>query len=114
MAIDPTNASTVNSKAVQSHIGYDNLANILEANLKTHYDWIFLTLGGWTSVTIPLSGAYGGEWSRLRPVEDELYTDGQVGKELEKTGCGKPVLITLVQTALLIIPPGLVLPRLIA
>ena len=84
MAIDPTNASTVNSKAVQSHIGYDNLANILEANLKTHYDWIFLTLGGWTSVTIPLSGAYGGEWSRLRPVEDELYTDGQVWEGARK------------------------------
>jgi hypothetical protein len=63
---------------VQSHIGYDNLANILEGNMKMYYDWALLSIGGWSEVTIPTSGSYGGDYSELRLVQDPNYNLGQV------------------------------------
>lgn len=65
-------------QSVSNHIGYDNLANILEANLKTYYDWALLCIGGWTDVTKPTYAAYGGDYSRLRLVDDPAYNLGQV------------------------------------
>lgn len=65
-------------KGVHQHLTYDNLSNILEANLKMYYDWAFLGIGGWTDVNIPTSGIYSTDFSRLRPVSDPNYTNGQV------------------------------------
>lgn len=64
--------------------GFDNggdalLSNILEANLKEHFDWGFLNKGMWYNVNVPTSGIFGGDKSTLKPVLDvENYTDGQV------------------------------------
>lgn len=69
---------------VQPHIGYDNLANILEANLKMYYDWALLCLGGWTEVQIPTAGAYGGDYSQLVRVDDPAYNPGQVWQAIRK------------------------------
>jgi len=72
-------------KGVQPHIGHDQITNILEANMKAFYDWYFLdTMGAWTEVTVPLSGNYGGDFSRLRLVDDPLYTDGQIWEATRK------------------------------
>jgi hypothetical protein len=66
-------------KGGQRHISDDALSNSLEVNLKAFYDWAFLSqLGGWTEVTVPTSGIYGADFSRLRMVSDPNYTDGQV------------------------------------
>ncbi len=72
-------------KCVQQNIGADNLTNLLEANIKAFYEYAFLSiLGGWTEVNIPTSGLYGGEFSTLRLVDDDLYDAGQVWESTRK------------------------------
>jgi hypothetical protein len=61
-----------------THIGYDGLTNIIESNLKIYYDWALLSVGAWSEVDIPSSGAYGGDYSKLRLVDDPSYSLGQV------------------------------------
>ncbi len=75
---------TLGLKGVQQHINYDNLSNILESNLKMYYDWALLSIGGWVAVSVPTSGAYGGDFSRLRPVDDANYDEGQVWETARK------------------------------
>lgn len=65
-------------------IGDSLLMNELEANLKSYLDWSFLGVGGWFDVTIPTSGAYGGDFATLRAVSDPSYTDGQVWETARK------------------------------
>jgi hypothetical protein len=67
-----------------AHYGNDHLSDILEANLKVYYDWALLGIGGWTDVNIPQSGAYGGDFSELRLVDDPSYTAGQVWEGVRK------------------------------
>ena len=67
-----------------SHIGNDHVSNILETNLKMFLETGFLGVGGWQDVDIPSSGAYGGDFSTLRLVDDDLYTDGQVWESVRK------------------------------
>ena len=69
---------------VQPHIGHDNLANILEGNLKMYYDWALLKIGGWSEVSADVTGIYGGDYSQLRLVSDPNYTDGQVWEAARK------------------------------
>jgi hypothetical protein len=71
-------------KGVSQHFQHDNLSNILEFNLKTYYDWSLLSLGAWNDVTIPTSGVYGGDFSRLRLVQDANYTSGCVWEAAKK------------------------------
>ena len=61
-----------------SQIGQTLLTSELEANLKGFLDWAFLGIGGWFDVNIPTSGAWGGDFATLRPVEDFSYSLGQV------------------------------------
>lgn len=58
--------------------GQTLLASHLEQNLKVFMDWSFLGIGAWTNVDIPTSGAYGGDFSNLRLVDDPSYTAGQI------------------------------------
>ena len=63
--------------------GFDNLGKysyteILEHNLIAFFDWGFINKGGFTNINIPTSGSYGGDFSKLRPVSDARYTNGQV------------------------------------
>ena len=68
-----------------NHIGKDELSNLLETNIKMYLDWAFLSIGGWTNVVSGgLSGAYGGDFSRLYPVKDYSYTDGRVWRGARK------------------------------
>lgn len=71
-------------KSVQPHIGYSDISDMLETNMKAYYDWALLNIGAWVDVDIPTSGGYGGDYSRLRPVSDPLYTDGQVWEGARK------------------------------
>jgi hypothetical protein len=71
-------------KCVQQHIGQNNLANNLEANLKEYFDYALLTIGGWVDVDIPTSGFWGNDLSRLRPVDDPNYTEGTVWESPRK------------------------------
>ena len=59
-------------------VGDAQLNTIIESNIIGYIDWGFLTVGGYFNVAIPQSGAYGQEFSTLRPDHDENYTDGQV------------------------------------
>lgn len=83
--------------------GQTILASHLEQNLKVFYDWSFLGIGAWTNVTIPLLGAYGGDFSNLRLVDDPSYTLGQVWEAVRQdwvyeTGveytAGTPIALT--------------------
>lgn len=63
--------------------GFDSLTKfsyeeILEQNVINFLDWGFINKDGFFNVRIPASGAYGGDFSRLRPVRDVQYTNGQV------------------------------------
>ena len=60
------------------------LSDQLEANLVGFFQWGFLGVGGFFNVTVPQSGVYGGKESRLRPVYDPNYTDGQVWEAFRK------------------------------
>ena len=61
-----------------TQLGESLLSDQLETNLKTYFDWSMLTIGGFFNIVVPTSGVYGGDFSRLRPVSDPNYTDGQV------------------------------------
>ena len=67
-----------------AEVGNSLLNSELESNLKWYIDWGMLGIGGWTDVTIPTSGAWGGTFDRLRPVQDPAYTDGQVWESSRK------------------------------
>lgn len=67
-----------------TNIGDDDISNQIETNLVNFIDWALLKIGGWFDVAIPTSGAYGGDFSTLRAVQDEAYTDGQVWETPKK------------------------------
>lgn len=54
------------------------LRNILLDNMISFYNWGFLDKGGFTNITIPSSGMYGGDKHRLRPLNDPNYLPNQV------------------------------------
>lgn len=61
-----------------SQIGLTLLTSQMESNLKTYLDWGLLGVGGFSNVSIPTSGAYGGTFDKLRLVNDPSYELGQV------------------------------------
>lgn len=50
----------------------------LDINLKYWLDWSFLNIGAFQNVYLNTSGSYGGDQSRLIPIKDYRYADGQV------------------------------------
>lgn len=60
------------------------LMNELEANLKMFFDWGLLGIGGWSDVSIPMTGAFGGDLHVLQSVYDPSYNDGQVWQAFRK------------------------------
>jgi hypothetical protein len=63
--------------------GIENINNytyleVLEQNLIAFLDWGLINTGGFINVRIPTSGAYGGDFSKLRPVSDARYNSGRV------------------------------------
>ena len=67
-----------------SHIGNTLLSSEIENNMKWFLDWAFLGIGGWSNVTIPTSGAFGGTFDTLRLVNDPSYSNGQVWEGARK------------------------------
>jgi len=67
-----------------TELGQTLLTSQLESNLKTYWDWGLLEVGGFSNVSIPTSGAYGGTFDRLRLVDDPAYTLGQVWETARK------------------------------
>lgn len=55
-----------------------DVASLVEANIIEFFNWGFVNQGAYVNANIPLSGAYGGDFSRLRPVNDPRYSTGQV------------------------------------
>lgn len=66
-------------------IGEDFLLNILESNFKMYLDWSFLKIGAWFDVNENDSTIYGiNSHSKLLPVLDNSYNDGQVWQGIRK------------------------------
>jgi hypothetical protein len=70
-------------------MGFTNFKNVsdffkaqetdaVSQSLRSWLDWAFLEIGAFASTSVATSGYYGGDTSRLRPVSDPYYTDGQV------------------------------------
>lgn len=70
-------ASNITLKGI-SDIGQSTLCDQLESNLIEFFNWGLLCIGGFGNAAIGNSGAFGGDTSRLRPVSDPAYVDGQV------------------------------------
>lgn len=67
-----------NFKGVSSY-GDNLLSKQLEANLVEWFKYALLGIGAYVNVAaVPTSGAYGGDWSQLRPVLDPNYPSGCV------------------------------------
>jgi len=65
-------------KGVSQHFGYSNISNILETNLKFHYDWHLLKIGGWIDVLVGGGAFRPGDPSQLRMVNDLNHPAGTV------------------------------------
>lgn len=55
-----------------------SMSDQIEANLISLFDWGLLNRGGFTNITVPTSGTYGGDKSRLRPVKELGFADGKI------------------------------------
>jgi hypothetical protein len=66
--------SYLNFKGVQ-HLGEQQFTNELGVNLQFFTDWAFLNIGGFFNVNVQTSGAYGGNFSRLRPANDPYFSN---------------------------------------
>lgn len=78
MSADHTRLKGVND------IGESLLSDQLETNLAGFFSWGFLGIGAFFNVTIPTSGVYGGDFHRLRHLEDPFYSGGQVFQGVRK------------------------------
>jgi len=67
-----------------THIGQTLLMSQIESNLKTYIDWGLLEVGSFFNIERPTSGAYGGNYATLKPVDDPSYNDGQVWRSARK------------------------------
>lgn len=89
------------------------ISNILLDNFLTFYDWGFLDKGGFYNSRIPASGMYGGSKTKLAPLKDPNYIDGQVWQANRKnwvwetgTSVGSPVNISGIYVANVYTPIG--------
>lgn len=65
-------------------VGDSQGSDQLEANLLTWFQWAMLAAGGFVNVSIPTSGLYGGDFSRLRRADDPNYDAGRVWEGVRK------------------------------
>ena len=61
-----------------THIGDSTISLLLQDNLIELFDWGMLDAGGFTNISIPTEGQFGGDKHELRLVDDPRYTSGQV------------------------------------
>ena len=67
-----------------SDISEPTLTEVMEDNIVGYVDWSFLELGAYHNITIPSSGAYGGNRHKLVCVNDPRYDNGQVWEGYRK------------------------------
>lgn len=67
-----------------NNIGEFSITEAVESNMIEYINWGFLQLGAFYNITIPASGAFGGNRHQLVAVEDPRYTDGQVWEAYRK------------------------------
>src|SRR5579859_2905287 len=65
-------------------IGRPLLTEMLESNISQFFQWGLLNVGNFFQVRIPTSGAYGGDFSRLRLGDDPNFPAGQVWEGVRK------------------------------
>lgn len=80
-----------------SDFGDKSVSEIISDNLITFFDWGFIDKGAFFNVTIPTSGAYGGEKDNLAPVNDPNYNSGQVWQSFHKNWIWESGLSTATQ-----------------
>lgn len=61
-----------------SYIGQAGISEQLEANILYWLNYNLLNTGAFFNITLPTSGSYGGEATRLRLSNDRNYTSGKV------------------------------------
>jgi hypothetical protein len=61
-----------------AEFGNNLISNQLEVNIADFFSWGLLNVGSFFNVNMPTSGVYGGDFSRLRPVKDPNFNDGQI------------------------------------
>lgn len=66
------------------HIGDSLLNEQLRDNIVEYFKWGMLCIGGFTNVYRPTSGAYGGDFSRLKAVKTPNYTNGRVWEAIRQ------------------------------
>jgi len=59
-----------------------DITRVVETNLITFFDWNFIDRGAIVNINIPQSGAYGGDFSQLRPSQDPRYTTGTIWESI--------------------------------
>lgn len=79
-----------------SDIGQYSLSEKIKTNLIFYLNWSFIDKGAYYNITRPTSGVYGGDWHRLRRVDDPNYEDGQVWESARnnwvwETGVSQPI-----------------------
>jgi hypothetical protein len=67
-----------------TRFGDATLQTQLQVGLQYFFNWAFLGIGAFQNVRLSQSGQYSGSRSRLRPVIDPEYTDGQVWESFRK------------------------------
>lgn len=77
---------TINTTTMKGigDVGSLGPTEIVRDNLIDFFDWGLIDNGGYFNITIPRSGAYGGNFHQLRPVIDTRYTNGQVWEGFRK------------------------------
>lgn len=61
-----------------TEVGDSLLSDQLESNLLNFFNWAMLGVGGFFNVSIPSSGAFGGDQHRLAQATDPYYEPGQL------------------------------------
>jgi hypothetical protein len=64
-------------KGLSDYGDHSNI-EILRQSIVSWLDWGFLTAGAYFNIVLPTSGEYGGDFSKLRYVDQPAYTNGQV------------------------------------
>lgn len=72
-----------------------DISKVIEGNLIAFFDWNFIDKGALHNITIPKSGAYGGDFSRLRLSPDPRYTSGRVWESIRGNWVWESGLSTL-------------------
>tara|TARA_R110002020_G_scaffold375555_1_gene586750 strand:+ start:1422 stop:2471 length:1050 start_codon:yes stop_codon:yes gene_type:complete len=61
-----------------NNVGDSTISLLIQDNLIELFDWGLIDAGGFTNISVPTEGQFGGDKHQLRLVDDPRYTSGQV------------------------------------